>query len=215
MSHPYQKQLEDARKQIAATSDAVNKALAADDLFAVRNFLNERANQSVNFINGLLGNVTILNTPVDALAPLGPVTSFLGKPIERKQPVQPTDINVSMSDKEIFQQHRDALYADIPNLTNDDLLKKLNVPEGEMFIRSCAKKAGITNWKSGAINVKMLDAMRAKIVAEQAAAKALEDAAKAVDTTATTTEPVTTETAATDTTSETTGRAATTSEGAE
>jgi len=176
MAHQYQKELEQARNIISEASDTVNKLLAADALFSIRTNLNEKYNQQVNFINGLLGNVVTIGSTVSALPTLGPVTNFLGEAVNREKPVTVDAITVGPTEKEIFLQKRDAFYDTIPSLTNADVLKQLKLPSGDLIIRSCAKRAGITNFADASLNTKFIDALRKKIVAEQESEKAIQEA---------------------------------------
>lgn len=181
--------LEKARALITSTSDEVNKLLSHDELISAKGYIGERFNQQVNFLNGMVGSAPVGEVETPAF---GPVVSFFGKKIERKEAIAPDDTIPSLSEQELFLKERDEFYDSFPDLTDQDIFNKIQLPGGEPIVRSCAKKAGVRNFKTAAIDVLFIGKIRSKVEEEQKAAAALAEAANKIATDTSTTAPVVT-----------------------
>lgn len=165
MEHQYEKEIKAALETYIAANNKVKKLLSAGDLATAYTYLESRTTQQVNLLNGLLGVAHGGYTPAEATA-LKPLTHFFGEELEIKKPISKTDIIPNANEKEVFMKQRDELYAEIPNLTDVEILSKVGIPGWEPLIRSCAKKAGVTDFRTAKIDVVLLDRIREGIAKE-------------------------------------------------
>ena len=147
--------------------DQIGEALKNQE--HVRIGVEAHLSRASNFLHGLTGTA-----PDNASAPaFGPMTSFMGEPIERPEPVAPSDLAPTDSEKEAFRVKRDELLATIADRSDDDVFAILNQPQGEALLRNVGRKAGVPEYDTAAIDVNYLNAVRKGFAASATQAEAI------------------------------------------
>ncbi len=175
MTHPHQEALEKAIELHKQANEYSKEILAHKDLATIRMFTETNTLKNINYLNTLLGNAPEI-ADMHKIQEYGPVKNFFGKAVENKNVVTKKDLTPQQQEKDRFFAERDQMYAQFPQLTDEDILSKCEQPGGESIVRAVAKKIGIEGYKTRALDVSFIDEIRQWIILEHEQETALRDA---------------------------------------
>lgn len=92
-----------------------------------------------------------------------PVKSMFGKPVEKRKPITGEILNPTAQQQQEFLKKRNDLYDRFLEMTDDQVFAYEKEPNGELLIRSVAKKSGLDNFRDAKINTVFLEQIRSAI----------------------------------------------------